>query len=199
MPDGGHQELELKAVVPDIIEVRRRLHAAQATLIFEGEMQDRRFDRDGELSRADQVLRTRRMIAADGTVETILGWKGPGKISDDGYKQREELEFTIEHGADPRPLLTALGYRQVHAIDRRIEVFESHGASVRLERYPEMDILVEIEGEPGQIERAIAVTGIDRSRFLTDSLAQFVGRYERRTGSVARIAGSLTGEGIAAR
>ena len=48
-----------------------------------------------------------------------------------------------------------------------------------------MDPLVEVEGSPAAIERAIERTGIDRAAFTADSLADFVRRFEARTGEPA--------------
>ena len=92
----------------------------------------------------------------------MLAWKGPTGRSPDGYKLREEIELSV--GADPGRLLQALGYRAVHAIDREVEIWHLDGATARLERYPRMDVLVEVEGEPAAIERAVAASGIPRAR-----------------------------------
>jgi hypothetical protein len=64
-----------------------------------------------------------------------------------------------------------------------------HEATVRMERYPEMDALVEVEGDPNAIESAIGVTGIPRGAFTADALSEFVRRYEARTGASARLSG----------
>ena len=186
----SHQELELKAVVPDPAVLRRRLADAGATLVFQGLMEDRRYDRNGELTAGDLVLRTRRLTAVDGSVEMILGWKGPSRRSPGGYKLREELEYKIEGGASPEPLLRVLGYSVTYVIDRSIEVYQIAGATLRLERYPRMDPLLEVEGSPSGIEVAIQISGIERREFLTDSLTEFVASFERRTGMTALIAGS---------
>jgi hypothetical protein len=69
-----------------------------------------------------------------------------------------------------------------------VTVFRLGGATLRVERYPEMDILVEVEGDPASIEQAIAATGLPREEFLPESLPQFVSRYEKRTGRQARLA-----------
>jgi hypothetical protein len=57
-----------------------------------------------------------------------------------------------------------------------------------------MDDLVEVEGAPEGIERAIAVLGIARDAFTAERLPQFVRRYEARTGATAALCDSeLTG------
>jgi hypothetical protein len=51
-----------------------------------------------------------------------------------------------------------------------------------------MDSLVEVEGDPDTIERAIVVTGIPRGDLTPEALSEFVRRYEARTGTPARLA-----------
>ena len=61
------------------------------------------------------------------------------------------------------------------------------GAMIRFERYPRMDDLVEVEGTPEQIERAIAALGLPRDGFTSERLPEFVRRFESRTGTPAAI------------
>ncbi|MEP7348297.1 MAG: hypothetical protein ABI877_23730, partial [Gemmatimonadaceae bacterium] len=72
-------------------------------------------------------------------------------------------------------------------IDREARVYDLDGAHVRFERYPRMDLLVEVEGDPAAIERAIAVLALPRSSFTTERVSAFVSRYEARTGMRAAI------------
>lgn len=185
-----HQELELKAVVPDPDAFRRRLHAAGKAPWFIGRMTDLRYDRAGELATRDEVLRVRTFHHPDG-VEAILAWKGPTRRSPGGYKLREEIELPGSRAAaDPGRLLAALGYQPVHAIERDVEVYRLGDAIARLETYPRMDVLLEVEGEPAAIELAIAASGIPRSEFTAESLAEFVRRFEERSGQAAMLATS---------
>ena len=75
-------------------------------------------------------------------------------------------------------------------IDRSILEYRLGGATVRVERYPAMDVLVEVEGAPAAIERAVAATGLAREGFLPEPLPYFIAAYEARTGRRARIAAS---------
>jgi adenylate cyclase class IV len=181
------EELELKAVVPDLDALRDRLREAGAVERFCGRMSDRRYDRGGELTARDEVLRVRSYRHPDGHAEWVLGWKGPARRSPEGYKQREEIELPMAESTSPDALLRALGYEVVHAIDRDVEVFALDGASLRLERYPRMDTLLEVEGDPAAIERAIAASGLPRADFTADSLAELVRRFEARSGTPAAL------------
>ncbi|HTC24777.1 MAG TPA: hypothetical protein VK688_10455 [Gemmatimonadales bacterium] len=175
------QELELKAIVPDPIALRGRLVGANARSGFRGLMEDRRYDREGTLAARDEVLRTRRFLPADGPIEAELTWKGPTRRSADGYKLREELTSRVTPGSDaPGAILEALGYTVVQAIDRWVELFEVGGAVLRIEWYPRMDVLLEVEGAPEAIERAIRASGLPREAFSADMLVDFVRRYDAR-------------------
>jgi predicted adenylyl cyclase CyaB len=186
----AHYELELKAVVPDPDAFRDRLRAAGAVPQFLGRMTDLRYDRGGELATRDEVLRVRIFHHPDGA-EAIVAWKGPTTRSADGYKLREEIELPVSRGvAEPGRLLAALGYQPIHAVERDVEVYRLGDATVRLETYPRMDVLLEIEGEPAAIERAIAATGIPRNEFTAESLAEFTQRFEQRSGQTAVLATS---------
>ncbi|MGH7591305.1 MAG: class IV adenylate cyclase [Gemmatimonadales bacterium] len=187
-------ELELKAVVPDVEQTRRSLLAAGASLDWRGLMMDRRFDRrGGELTARGEALRTRMYepIGTPGaTKRAELTWKGPAGRSPEGYKLRREIELRLADGSEAAEFLTALGYEVIHAVDRRIEQYSLGDAMVRLEWYPRMDVLVEVEGTPEGIERAIGAAGIERGAFVQDALIDFVARYN--TGHSDRAAVSLS-------
>lgn len=184
-------ELEVKAVVAEPALLRVRLASAGAVAGFAGRMEDRRYDRAGELTARDEVLRVRTFRHGGGRVEARVSWKGPTSRAAGGYKRREEIELAAEGAEPPGLLLERLGYTVVHAIDRDVEYFTLAGATLRLERYPRMDVLLEIEGAAAAIERAVAATGIPRAAFTADALADFAARYETRTGRAAVLAGEV--------
>ncbi|HEY7027937.1 MAG TPA: class IV adenylate cyclase [Gemmatimonadales bacterium] len=181
-------ELELKAVVQDPARTRERLKAAGAREVYRGMMRDRLFDSDGWLTAKGEVLRIRTFEPRGEPAHAIVGWKGPTLRSPDGYKLRQEIEYPTPDGANAARFLEALGYRVVRSIDRYVEVFSIAGATVRLEWYPRMDVLMEIEGTPAAIEAAAGQTGIPRAAFLADQLAVFVERYEARESHPAIVA-----------
>lgn len=188
MGAGGADELELKARVDDPAALEAALARAGAELVFRGRMLDRRYDRKGRLEARDEVLRLRTYVPAHGQpAHGVLTWKGPASVRG-GYKHREERETRVAEPDEGVAILERLGYRVVMQIDRTIAEYRIAGAAVRIEWYPAMDVLVEVEGEPTAIERAVAATGLPRADFLPEPLAHFVAAYERRTGRPARIA-----------
>jgi len=181
-------ELELKARVDDPAALETAIVDAGGELLFRGAMIDRRYDRKGKLERRDEVLRLRVFRPDTGAAPFgVLGWKGPVSVRD-GYKHREEHETQVVQPEAARTILERLGYEVVLRIDRKIAEYRLAGAAVRIEWYPAMDVLVEIEGEPQTIENAVRATGLARDRFLPEALAHFVRAYEQRTGRAARLA-----------
>ena len=178
------REVELKAVVENVDACRGRLEAAGAQMTFEGRLQDWRYDSaDGRLGDADQMLRVRSFGGANGGRAT-LEWKGPTRY-EDGYKVREEISVQAGDAASVQAILERLGYAVAVEIDRDVAQYALDGATIRFERYSRMDPLVEVEGPPEAIERAIEALGIPRERFSADRLATFMARFEARTGTRA--------------
>lgn len=178
-------ELELKAVVPDPERLLARLQSAGAREEFVGRMLDRRLDfPDGSLTIRDEVVRVRVYSDATGQTQASVDWKGPATMQD-GYKRREEIGAETADGDTILDILRRIGLRVTHAIDREIRQFSLEGATVRMEHYPSMDDLVEVEGDATAIERAIRLMGIPRPEFTADNLAAFAQRYADRTGRPA--------------
>jgi len=179
------REVELKAIVDDADAARDAIRRAGAALAYEGRLEDRRYDTpEFALRLRDQVLRLRVYRAA--TVRAMLDWKGPTAY-ESGYKVREELSTTAGDPDALATLLERLGYVVTREIDRRIEQYQWEGATIRFEHYPRMDVLVEVEGEPSAIERAIAALAMPREAFTTQRLPDFVRLFEERTGERAAI------------
>ncbi len=182
-------ELEVKARVTRPAELRRRLRRAGATVEFRGGMADRRYDRGRTLVSRDEVLRLRTYRSEGrGRSWAVLTWKGAASARAGGrYRHRLELELDVPDPAALHMVLVRLGFRVSESIDRRVEVYRLGHAILRLERYPRMDTLLEVEGSPSAIERAIAATGLERERFRSESLPYFMHAYHRRTGRSARL------------
>ncbi|MEP7380241.1 MAG: CYTH domain-containing protein [Gemmatimonadota bacterium] len=180
------REIELKAVVSDERAVRARLAAAGAVPVFAGTLRDRRYDTAARSLRArDEVLRMRLQRDAAGE-RAVLEYKSPTEQCD-GYKIREETGSEVQDATALDGILRALGFEVTREVDREVAVFAVAGATVRLERYPRMDLLVEVEGDPACIEAAIAVLAMPRATFTADPLSAFVRRFEARTGGTAAI------------
>jgi adenylate cyclase class IV len=191
------REVELKAVLDSWRDRSIRLERAGATRIFFGRIEDRRFDTpERSLAARDIVLRLRVYRGSDGA-RAELEYKGATQY-EDGYKVRDEIGSAVSDPEAVTHILSGLGYTITRAIDRDIEQWEVEGASVRFERYPRMDDLVEVEGAPETIERAIAALGISRNAYTAERLTDFAMRYEARTGERAALSDAELGAGAPA-
>ncbi|HVT38952.1 MAG TPA: class IV adenylate cyclase [Gemmatimonadaceae bacterium] len=180
------REIELKAVTAAPDAVVAALLRSGAEPAFAGHLSDRRFDTaDRSLAARDMVLRLR-TYANDGGSRSTLEFKGRTEYKN-GYKVREELGTAVQDADAMLAMLERLGYVPIGEIDRDISQFVCKGATVRVERYPRMDALVEVEGTPEAIEAAIACTGLPRKGFTSQRLADFVRDFESRTGQRAAV------------
>jgi predicted adenylyl cyclase CyaB len=188
------REVELKAVVDSMATRIANVERAGGRLVFRGRLEDCRYDTvDRQLRLRDDVLRLRVYRDELGT-RAELAWKGPTHY-EDGYKVRDEVSATSPDADAMRQILERVGFVLTREIDREIVQYELDGATVRFERYPRMDDLVEIEGDPNAIERAIAALGLPREAFTSDRLFEFVRRWQERTGESAALCDrELTGE-----
>jgi adenylate cyclase class IV len=163
------------------------VEAAGGALTFAGRLEDRRYDTADRALRSQDVVLRLRVYRTGAESRAELDWKGPTS-HEGGYKRREELGAHIVDAGAFDEILHRLGYEVTVAIDREIRQYTLLGATVRFERYPRMDDLVEVEGAPDAIERAIAALGLERGAFTSERLPQFVRRFEARTGQVAALA-----------
>jgi len=179
-------EVEVKAVCDDLSARRKQVERAGAKLTFEGRLVDRRYDIESrELADRDEVLRVRR-YETGGSAKTYLDWKGRTETRG-AYKIREEISTLVDDFAAIEQILHKVGFIVAMEVDREIAQYELEGAAIRFETYPRMDVLVEVEGEPDAIERAIEALGMARGEFTSERLANFVSRFERRTGVKAAV------------
>ncbi len=179
-------EVELKSVVDDLPRRRAAADSARAVHPFEGGLSVRGYvTADRSLTARDEVLRVR-VYQGERELRAELDWKGPTR-SEEGYKLREELGVQVGEPDVLAALLGRLGFLVTVAIDREIAQYEFAGATVRFERYPRMDDLVEVEGTPEAIERAIGALGLPREGFTAERLSEFVRRFETRTGTPAAL------------
>ena len=188
------REVELKAVVDDWNARRMHVERAGGKRVFIGNLKDVRYDSSrGDLMSRDHVLRLR-VYERDGKKEGHLDWKGETRY-EDGYKVRDEISTSVGNPDVFATILANLGMRIVREIEREIAQYSLADATIRFERYPRMDDLVEVEGTPDSIERAIGLMGMPRDHFTTGRLADFVMAFEQRTGQRGAVsARELRGE-----
>jgi predicted adenylyl cyclase CyaB len=186
------REVELKSVVDDVAARRARVESAGGSVVYSGRLLDVRYDHpDLSMSARDHVLRLR--VYDDGSArKAYLDWKGETRY-EGGFKVREEVSTSVGDPDAMAEILERVGLVVTMETDRNIAQYQLAGSVVRFEEYPSMDPLVEIEGEPEAIERAIQLIGLPREGFTAERLPEFVARFEDRTGRKAALSKRETG------
>lgn len=176
-------ETELRARIPDVKDFRGKLAKARATFVSRHIMRDFLFDDEARsLSGNKQKLRLRMYD----NQRTVITWKSK-KRGSSLYKEEYEHEVEIGDFETMMYILKQLGYRLIFRIDRRVELYRMRDVIIRLEFFPEMDDLVEIEGPHDQLEELIRELGLRRSDFHNKGQEHFFGAYEERTGRKPRL------------
>lgn len=140
-------EVEIKARVPDLVQVRERIllgHAGTPVRVHERDIYYNAPHRD--FGTTDEALRLR---YAGGTC--TLTYKGK-KMKEYRLKAREELNCGVESGEMMETILQRLGFVRVAEVEKWREYYSFRGATVSLDEVKGLGSFVEIEapGSPVQ-------------------------------------------------
>ena len=154
-------EIEAKLKVDSLGEIERNLAEVGAEFLAEQLQIDCFFDDvNSTLTKSDRCLRLRKQMVGKGE-SFFLTYKG-AKVKSN-FKRRQEIEFEIKDADSVRKLLSALGYEQVLAIEKKRRVWQLGDCKVALDQLPLLGDFVEIEGPD---EERIAT--LQKSLGLTD-------------------------------
>jgi adenylate cyclase class 2 len=176
-----HVETEIKLRCPHgAHEAQRRIerqgYAPQGPRTLES---DQLFDRpDGELRRADKILRVRRSHSQDGAERATLTYKGPA--ARERYKSREEVELDVSGAEDLVLLIGRLGFAGDFRYEKYRTKFGAPGESgtITLDETP-IGVFLELEGPADWIDRTAAQLGFSPAEYLTASYAALYGQYRQ--------------------
>jgi len=168
MGRGNSVEVELKYLGADLVEVRRRLQGAGATLAGARELETNAvFDDDqATLKRTERLLRLR-----NGSELTV---KLP--VEDSQYKARREITV-MASGGDVEDLLGGLGFRPTWKYEKYREGWDLDGMFVTLDEMPFVGPVVEIEGDRARIDATAATLGLEGFRTSTASYRAVYDEY----------------------
>ncbi|MBI2426266.1 MAG: NUDIX domain-containing protein [Candidatus Kerfeldbacteria bacterium] len=175
-------ETELRARIDNVQEFRDRLKRARAHLVSMHIMRDFLFDTaEKTLTNRKQKLRLR---IYDNS-RTVMSWKEK-KHGASQYKEEYEHEVEIGDFETMRRIFEGLGYGLVRRVDRRVEIYHWRHVIIRIEFFPAMDVLAEIEGPKAELEQVIRELGLTRSMFFGKGQEFFFEAYQKRTGQKPR-------------
>lgn len=167
-------EVEVKIVYPGSPQSARLAIEQQGYIEVEPRILecDQLFDHhDGQLKRADQLLRLRR----SGSKATVT-YKGPSQR--ERYKSREEIEFDV---ADPDAfelVLDRLGYLPGFRYEKYRTKFKalSEPGLITIDEAP-IGVFLELEGPPAWIDRTATRLGFSSADYSTASYAALYRNY----------------------
>lgn len=206
----NNREVEIKLRVADANELRRRLAELGAT--SEGRMfeQNTLYDRPGaKLRKSGQLLRIRIEIPAPGSGQRHSTWrvaKAPtGTLTYKGavrsgaaahaarsrpratgkrYKEREELELTVQNPAMLDKVLSALGYRPGFRYEKFRTTYRLRALphlAVDLDETP-VGVFLELEGPRAAIDRAASLLGYSQRDYSDQTYWDVYRDYRRQHG-----------------
>ena len=113
------REVEVKSVVVDETDCRRRIEAAGARLMFEGRLEDRRYDTaDRRLTTADELLRVRTRAEIAVSTRRSSGRDQLGTMT--GTRSARRSVRARRRGWSWHAILERIGYAVTGEIDRDI-------------------------------------------------------------------------------
>ncbi len=139
-------ELEAKIKVADLAPLRARLRSAGARPIGQYHETNRFFDTaPPTLAPADRGLRLRTSRdTQSGRTTHTLTYKGPRQPGP--FKQREEIELTLDDPAAAQSLLEALGFTRGLTFEKRRQSWHLGPCRIELDDVPPLGQFVEVEG-----------------------------------------------------
>ena len=176
------KEVELKAKIEDIESFRQVLLDHNTAHIYSGFMEDIIFDHPQlNLNRCGEKMRLRKYEQNN---KTKLQWKGP-ITRRKGFKEREELSVEVDSFDSLKNMLEKLGFKEKSRVKRYIELYEIEGVTFRIEKYEQMDTLVEVEGDREAIDNILNKLPLQRADFTSKTFGEFIKAFEKRTGKKA--------------
>jgi adenylate cyclase, class 2 len=215
-PERAHTEIEVKLRIADKRLLVDRLAHLKARLIRTRvhEMNTLYDTPDGKLARHGQMLRLRveqpapdpsetrlaRKLRTDKSeISALLTLKGPAKgqrTSRPGpYKVREEHEARVSDHCEMARILEALGVRPWFRYEKFRMVFElprMRNLKLALDETP-IGLFLELEGPPGEINRAAALLGFARSGYISKSYGAL---FMEQSGLAGRVSGQASAEPV---
>ena len=174
-------ETEAKIRVADLKPLRARL--AQLGARPQGEQLEVNiyFDTAEErLSKADKALRLRCIGQ-----KSVLTYKGPQGQS--RYKQRQEIQTTVDDPQATRALLEQLGFCQSLLFEKRRESWLLNRCRVELDSLPLIGTFIEVEGPSEQdITRILEQLQLDKEDLIKTPYPTLLREHLRKTKNPSR-------------
>ena len=164
-----NEEIEVKFVVDDVADMRRRIVGLGATVkaprTYENNVT---FDtEEGRLRHGGRLLRLRR------DRRNVLTYKEPLAQEDAEFKVRNEFEVEVSDFARAQAIVERLGFAASMRYEKYRETFSYRGAEILLDELP-VGNFMEIEAAREEIRSIAAALGLDFGARLRGSYGDII-------------------------
>jgi len=165
--DSSRREVEVKLPCDSPAGARRKLDGLGARLVRDRTFEDNiLFERETDpLKPARKLLRLRREGG-----RALLTFKAPVE-GDHAHKVRIEDESDVVDPQAVERILAGLGLRPHYRYQKYRTLFELEGLEICLDETP-LGCFIELEGEPGAIDRVAAALGYGPDRYVLESYVE---------------------------
>lgn len=161
-------ETEIKLAMPDVRTARRLLGAAGFAV-----SRRRVFENNVILDTPRLTLRRARRLLRLRDAGGLITVTYKGKPAVGRHKSREELELSVADLSTMDAIFERLGYRPVFRYEKyRTEYRLARGAGMAMLDETPVGIYLELEGEPGWIDRMARRMGFGEEDYITASYAR---------------------------
>ncbi|MHC4498825.1 MAG: class IV adenylate cyclase [Planctomycetota bacterium] len=172
-------EIEAKLKVESHQRLVKKLAELGAEFLAEQAQTDYYFDdANRTLTASDECLRVRRLLMGQ-TEKVLLTYKGPKEKHE--LKRRQEIEVEVQGRDSMEKLLSALGYEEVLAFEKKRRLWRIGDCEVALDELPLLGSFVEIEGpDANKITDVQERLGLEHLLHIPDSYASLVAEKLRQ-------------------
>lgn len=179
---GGGHETEIKLAVEDVATAKKLLYRAGFRVYKRRLFEDNTMLDTPEMRLRQEAKAFRVREAGGKAVLTFKGRPQPGK-----HKSREELEVDVSDAKTMRTIASRLGFEPVFRYQKyRTEYKQgSRGGVATLDETP-IGVYLELEGQPGWIDRVARKLGFAERDYITGSYGRLYLEWRDRRPSAPR-------------
>jgi adenylate cyclase class 2 len=172
-------EIEAKLKVESHQRLVKKLAELGAEFLAEQVQTDYYFDdANRTLTATDKCLRVRRALIGR-TERVLLTYKGPKEKHE--LKRRQEIEVEVQDRDSMEKLLSALGYEEVLAFEKKRRLWGLVDCEVALDELPLLGAFVELEGpDANKITDIQKRLGLGHLQHIPESYASLVAEKLRQ-------------------